>query len=187
MVKERILTVKTLHVKKTAFYVLVTYLVMQLSSIVLLQPFYILMQKITGLEGKSALELTNGWYIALSMGLALVVTLILTTRTKLFWEVYREKRASIPLIMLWGIVGFFMVLFGQSIGVMIETGLGIDAGSENTAAVANIAKGAPIAILAIVIFGPILEEIIFRRIIFGLLVQTTNFWVAGFISAISLH
>lgn len=175
---------KTLHVKNTAFYVLVTYLVMQLSSIVLLQPFYILMQKITGLEGKSALELTNGWYIALSMGLALVVTLILTTRNKLFWEVYREKRASIPLIIVWGIIGFFMVLFGQSLGGMIEVRLGIDARSENTAAIANIAKGAPIAILAIVIFGPILEEIIFRRIIFGSLVQTTNFWVAGFISAI---
>lgn len=174
----------TMQVKKTALYVLLIYIIMQLSSIALLKPFFELMKKITDFNNQKTLELTNGWYIALSMGLALIFTLILTIRDKHFWHVYKEKRTGLPVIFMWGVIGFFMVLFGQSLGVMIETRLGINPGSENTAAVANIAMGAPIAILAIVVFGPILEEIIFRRIIFGSLVQTTNFWVAAFVSAI---
>lgn len=173
-----------MQVKKTALYVLLIYIIMQLSSIALLKPFFELMKKITDFNNQKTLELTNGWYIALSMGLALIFTLILTIRDKHFWHVYKEKRTGLPVIFMWGVIGFFMVLFGQSLGVMIETRLGINPGSENTAAVANIAMGAPIAILAIVVFGPILEEIIFRRIIFGSLVQTTNFWVAAFVSAI---
>lgn len=63
------------------------------------------------------------------------------------------------------------------IGVAIEMAVfGIEGGSQNTADIVAIAKGAPIAILAIVVFGPILEEFVFRRVIFGSLVQTTNFW-----------
>lgn len=179
---------KTTHsnvkVKMTALYVLFIYIAMQLSAMVLLRPFYILIKKISSLDKQGTIALANGWYIALSMGIALLATIILTIRDKNFWYVYKEKRASIPVILFWGIIGFFMVLFGQSIGVMIETSLGINPGSENTTAVTNIAKGAPIAIIAIVLFGPILEEIIFRRIIFGSLIQTTNFWVAAFVSAI---
>lgn len=173
-----------IQVRKTALYVLLIYIIMQLSSVVLLKPFYEFIKVITNSDSQNTVELTNGLYLAISMGLALIITLLLTARDKQFWHVFKEKKAPIVLIFIWGIIGFFMVLFGQSLGVIIETGLGINPGSENTAAVANIAKGAPIAILAIVVFGPILEEIIFRRIIFGSLVQTTNFWVAAFVSAI---
>ncbi|CAM5189268.1 Abi, CAAX amino terminal protease family OS=Lysinibacillus sphaericus (strain C3-41) OX=444177 GN=Bsph_0132 PE=4 SV=1 [Lysinibacillus sphaericus] len=55
---------------------------------------------------------------------------------------------------------------------------GIEGGSQNTADIVAIAKGAPIAILAIVVFGSVLEEFVFRRIL-GSLVQTTNFWGGG--------
>ena len=40
-------------------------------------------------------------------------------------------------------------------------------------------------ILASVFFGPILEELVFRRVIFGSIMQAqNNFWVAAFVSAI---
>lgn len=85
----------------------------------------------------------------------------------------------------WGIIGFFMIYLGQVIGIQIESALGIELGSENTEAIINITKIAPIMILASVIFGPILEELVFRRVIFGSIMQAqNNFWLAAFISAI---
>lgn len=171
--------------KKTALYVLLVYIAMQLSSFLLLKPFHQLVMSITGLSHEQAAPITQGWYIALSFAIALIVSLLLTSRDKTFWDVYPGEKASIPLTVVWGIVGFFLVFFGQMIGVAIEMKLfGIEGGSQNTADIVSIAKGAPIAILAIVIFGPILEEFVFRRVIFGSLVQTTNFWVAAIVSAI---
>ncbi|UED79934.1 CPBP family intramembrane metalloprotease [Lysinibacillus sp. CD3-6] len=186
---ERILTVnntlKNVQHKKTALYVLIVYIIMQLSGKWLLLPFHKFVMSTTGLPPEQAAPITQGWYIALSFAIALVLSLFLTTRDKAFWNIYQGKKESIPLTILWGVLGFFLVFFGQMIGAAIEMAVfGIEGGSENTADIVAIAKGAPIAILAIVVFGPILEEFVFRRVIFGSLVQTTNFWVAAIVSAI---
>ncbi|MFJ7983198.1 lysostaphin resistance A-like protein [Lysinibacillus xylanilyticus] len=186
---ERILTVnnsqKINKHKKTALYVLLIYILMQISGILLAKPFHKLVMSTTGLPSEQAAPLTQGWYIALSFAIALILSLILTSRDKAFWDIYQGKKETIPLSIMWGIIGFFLVFFGQMIGAAIEMAIfGIQGGSQNTADIVSIAKGAPIAILAIVVFGPILEEFVFRRVIFGSLVQTTNFWIAGVVSAI---
>ncbi len=179
---ERILILKS---KKTALYILLIYIAMQLSSILFLRPFIRFIQGRHPEMKKLELIMTSqGWYIAFSMGIALIISLIITSRDRNFWMVYKGNKASIPTSILWGILGFFMVFFGQTIGAMIESALGITQGSENTANLVSIAKAAPIAIIAIVFFGPILEEFIFRRVIFGSLVQTTNFIVAALVSSI---
>lgn len=67
---------------------------------------------------------------------------------------------------------------------MIELALGIDFGSENTETILLVTEIAPIMILASVFFGPILEELVFRRVVFGSLIQTQSFWVAGIVSSI---
>ena len=176
---------KTIKYKKTALYVLLIYIAMQLSGRFLLMPFHSVIMSTTGLPHEQAVPITQGWYIALSFAIALILSLILTSRDKAFWHVYPGEKASIPLTIAWGIIGFFFVFFGQMIGAAIEAVVfGIEGGSQNTADISAIAKGAPIAILAIVVFGPILEEFVFRRVIFGSLVQTTNFWVAAIVSAI---
>lgn len=186
---ERILTVnnsqKINKHKKTALYVLLIYILMQLSGILLAKPFHKMVMSTTGLPSEQAAPLTQGWYIALSFAIALILSLILTSRDKAFWDIYQGKKETIPLSIMWGIIGFFLVFIGQMIGAAIEMAIfGIQGGSQNTADIVAIAKGAPIAILAIVVFGPILEEFVFRRVIFGSLVQTTNFWIAGIVSAI---
>ena len=186
---ERILTVtnsqKVNKHKKTALYVLLIYILMQISGKWLIKPFHKLVMSTTGLASAQAAPLTQGWYIALSFAIALILSLFLTSRDKTFWDIYQGKKETIPLSIMWGIIGFFLVFIGQMIGAAIEMAVfGIQGGSQNTADIVAIAKGAPIAILAIVVFGPILEEFVFRRVIFGSLVQTTNFWIAAIVSAI---
>ncbi|GLC90213.1 CPBP family intramembrane glutamic endopeptidase [Lysinibacillus piscis] len=168
----------------TAILLLVVYMVMQLSSAFFLLPFHKLVMRMTDLSSTQAAPITQGWYIAISFAVALIISLALTSRDKSFWLIYESKQESIPLTIVWGVLGFILVFVGQTIGAIIEmTVFGIEGGSQNTADIMGIAKGAPIAILAIVVFGPILEEFVFRRVIFGSLIQVTNFWIAAIVSA----
>ena len=97
---------------------------------------------------------------------------------------FKGKNASIGNAVLWGFIGFFLALVGQMLAAVIETTIGIEPGSENTALLSDIAKVSPIIIISIVLFAPFLEEIIFRRVIFGGLYQKTNFWIAAIVSGL---
>ncbi|MCB7385634.1 hypothetical protein LI013_22465, partial [Bacteroides thetaiotaomicron] len=74
---------------------------------------------------------------------------------------------SIPFVLGWSVYGVLLALIAQRIAIMIETLLGVDVGSENTENILNLINVAPIMIFVTSIIGPILEEIIFRKIIFG--------------------
>lgn len=171
--------------QKTALYILLVYILMQLSGFFFIRPLFHFIQGRNPELSKNELILTtNGWYTFISMGIALIISILLVSRDSNFWKIYKGNKASLPISILWGIIGFFMVMIGQSIGAIIESNLGIKQGSENTASLLSITDVAPIIIIAIVFFGPVLEEFVFRRVIFGSLVQTTNFFVAALVSSI---
>jgi hypothetical protein len=91
---------------------------------------------------------------------------------------------SIPLVLGWSVYGVLLALIAQRIAIMIETLLGVDVGSENTENILDLINVAPIMMFVPSIIGPILEEIIFRKIIFGFLYKKTNFFLAALISSI---
>ena len=70
----------------------------------------------------------------------------------------------------WGVVGIFLAFFSQSAAASIEYALGIEMGSENTQQIVGLIKTAPLIIFVTSIIGPILEEIVFRKVIFGILI-----------------
>lgn len=73
---------------------------------------------------------------------------------------------------LWAVAGIWLALFSQGIAGMIEQYVfHVNSGSENTKAILNIIKAMPLMIIVSSIVGPILEEIIFRKIIFGVLYE----------------
>ncbi|MFX3673328.1 MAG: lysostaphin resistance A-like protein [Paenisporosarcina sp.] len=169
---------------KTAFYLLLVYLIMQLSGLLfapLLLSFFLSQD---GMEEQNAKLLASGWWIFFSMSIATLISIAILRADKPFLKNLKGKQSSIGVSIGWGVIGFFLVLFGQSIAAFIEGTLGISQGSENTKMFVTIAEAAPVAILSIAIFAPILEELIFRRVIFGSLVQTTNFFIAGLVSAV---
>lgn len=173
--------------QKTAFYVLLTYIICQLSVLLLI---FIpglkdsLLQLFSGISEQDKLIKLSAWWSTISFAVAFIVSFILISRNKQFWEVFKGEKASIGASIGWGIIGFFLVFLGQTIGAYIELALGIDMGSENTEAIMGVTKVAPIMILATVFLGPILEELVFRRVIFGSIIQNYNFWIASIISAI---
>ncbi|QBP40064.1 CPBP family intramembrane glutamic endopeptidase [Paenisporosarcina antarctica] len=168
----------------TAFYLILIYVIMQLSGIVFAPLIFDLLMKQDGMEIQQAKLMASGWWVFISMAVATLISVFIIRKNKSFLNNLKGKQSSIGASIGWGVVGFFMVLFGQALAAFIENALGIDPGSENTAAFIKIADAAPVAILSIAIFAPILEELIFRRVIFGSLVQKTNFFIAGAVSAI---
>lgn len=166
---------------KTALYVLIVYVGMQLSGALFAPLLYKLF---LSMEVKEPKLLASGWWVFISFGIATLITLFLIRKDKKFLHPLNGKKLSLPKSFGWGIVGFFLVFFGQGVAAYIELALGVEPGSENTAAFIEIARSVPFAIFSIVIFAPILEEIIFRRIIFGSLLPKTNFFVAAMVSAI---
>ncbi len=93
--------------------------------------------------------------------------------------------ASPGMVIIWSITGILMALFGQGIVNVIQTYLlGITPGSENTESIMAIARATPIFIIVVAIIGPILEEIVFRKIIFGEIYKRTNFFIGALASGL---
>lgn len=91
----------------------------------------------------------------------------------------------------WVILGFFMVLVTQIIAGLIETYIfSISAVSERTQSKTDILDSLSLIMLLInlvttIIFAPLFEEIMCRKIIFGTLYTKTNFFIASLVSSIA--
>ncbi len=126
----------------------------------------------------------SAWSLFISNALAAIVFILFIVRNKKFLPIFKEKKATTGNAILWGFIGFFLVMGGQMLAAAIESLFGITPGSDNTAVLSEIAKVSPIIIISIVVFAPFLEEIVFRRILFGGVYQKTNFWIAAIVSAL---
>lgn len=97
----------------------------------------------------------------------------------------RKEKTSVWLIILWIFAGFWMAYFTQIISVLIEVYvLNIPVGSENTDAIVNTARAIPLFVVVPAIVGPILEELVFRKVIFGAFYKRTNFFFAALLSSL---
>lgn len=168
---------------KTPLYVLLTFILIQLSPALAVVPTYNYFRN-QGMDQATAEATTSGWLIVISMAIGFIIMMILILRDKNFFNIWKGKKAGIGASIGWGVIGFFLVYFGQIIASLIEVSIGIKPGSENTMALVSVAEVVPLTILAVVFFGPVIEELVFRRVVFGSLNQTTNFFIATAISAL---
>lgn len=122
-------------------------------------------------------------WILISFTLALIFILFIL-RKEMFQPI-RDNHALPPFeSIFWGIIGIFIAFFAQSAAASIEYALGIEMGSENTQQIVGLIKTTPLIIFVTSIIGPILEEIVFRKVIFGTLYKRLNFFFAGLISSL---
>lgn len=100
-------------------------------------------------------------------------------------HVYLRRPANGGAIVLWVVLGTVMAYGGQIIAALIEINVfGIDTSSENTAVIMDVSRSFPLFMLLPMVLAPILEEIVFRQIIFRSIYRYTGFFIAGVLSAL---
>ncbi|NRG44584.1 CPBP family intramembrane metalloprotease [Bacillus sp. CRN 9] len=167
--------------KKEYWLILIIYIAMQLSGIVGI-PLILFIGDSLGKDFQETAMMAPSLWIILSFSVTLIITL---------WLLRNEKDASLDrdkapagASIAWAIAGIPLAFIAQSVAAQIEMMLGIDMGSENTQQIISLIETSAIVILVVSIIGPILEEIIFRKIIFGSLHKRLNFFLSALISSL---
>ena len=133
---------------------------------------------------KSTSELITATAVIYILGAVVLAIFYFKQREPLAIE-SAVKKASVPKIVIYGLVGIFVALILQSIAVMLESVLfGEATPSENTQNIIQMIMEAPAFILATTVAGPIMEEFVFRRSILGIISRYSNFWVGAVISSL---
>ncbi len=166
--------------KRDYWIVLIVYIGMQLSSLLGIPGTTFLF----GYLGMDQALVVPYWLI-FSFSIALVIVLFIlrkemrSQKTRL-----NEQGSNLAVSAVWAVFGVFLALFAQATAANIERLLGVEMGSENTQQIMGIIESFPLAILVSSIIGPILEEIVFRKIIFGSLHKRFNFFLSALISSV---
>ncbi|MDQ0157727.1 CPBP family intramembrane glutamic endopeptidase [Robertmurraya andreesenii] len=168
--------------KKEYWYILVAYMGMHLSSFVGV-PGVTFAGILLGHSLEDMAIYSVAIWIVFSFAVTLLIVLLLLKNE---WKnpIPDRNAASVTQSTVWAILGVFLALFSQSLAANIETWLGIELGSENTQQILSLIESFPIVVLVSSVIGPILEEIVFRKILFGSLYKKFNFFIAALISSI---
>ncbi|MGX4670583.1 CPBP family intramembrane glutamic endopeptidase [Cerasibacillus sp. JNUCC 74] len=161
---------------KRYWWVIISYILMQFSGVVFAPILYKLFP-ITKVEAVS-------YWSIISFILGVIIVLLLM-KPDIKEGLHQRDRFSKTQLILWTILGVFMAFFAQFLANFIQIMVfGIKPGSENTQAIMNITRATPLFMIIPIFAAPILEEIIFRKIIFGTLYKRTNFLIAAILSAV---
>lgn len=160
--------------RKQYWFIILAYVLMQLSAYVGLPLLYFLGVGKGQPKAEAQLTLTGVWSVIAFTLCLVIVLLILRTVPKT--TLRNRPKASVGASIGWAVAGVFLALFAQTIAASIEMNLfGVNPESENTQRIMEIITALPLMVFVSSVFGPILEEIIFRKIIFGAIYEKTNF------------
>ncbi|GEN57758.1 peptidase [Halolactibacillus alkaliphilus] len=157
--------------------IIITYILAQFSAFAV-----ILVAQLQNFSAGFTQQLLIYWQVG-SFIIALIVSLFLLRRER---ELPRDPDSvDLPLTIIWSIAGVFLAFFGQVVANVIQQLLfNVTEQSQNTLEIMAIAFNYPVFIIVVSVIGPILEELVFRKVIFGELNKRTNFLIAALISSL---
>lgn len=160
---------------KHYWHIIVTYILMHLSG------FFAIPLISTNFEKDPYVTLANWNVIAFSIATLIIISIL--QKHRVTNEI--KKQATLSQVIGWSFLGLFMAFGAQALAILIELNLlGIEPGSENTEQIFSLMEMTPIFVVIPAILAPILEEIVFRKIIFGTLYKRMNFFLAAIISSL---
>lgn len=171
------------RVKKEYIYILATYVLMLFSNIIGYPLVYRIGVKVFHEPAASMKTLTPPLWTVISflVGLAIVLHFL---RKALQKEKSRVEAMPAGASAVWAVFGVFLTFFAQAAGVTVESLFGVSQTSDNTKQILTLIERFPLVILISSIAGPIMEEIVFRKIIFGSLRKRFSFIISGVISSV---
>lgn len=163
---------------KRYWLILVSFLIMQLATSLITVPLLLAF----GFSGST--DELFGTSILITFTIGFIVIALITWKAGED-EVFLRNRANTSDTILWSILGIFMAFGAQMIAVFIQMEfLGIEPGSENTQVIVGWATAVPLMIIVVAVFVPVMEEIVFRKVIFGSLYKRYGFWVGALLSGL---
>lgn len=126
---------------------------------------------------------TVSYSLVLSFSLATAIVLLILRR-EMQEAMNIRNGSSFGKALIWAVAGVFLALIAQTVAANIERLLGIEMGSENTQQILRIIESVPAVMFVSSVLGPFLEEIVFRKIIFGSLYKKLNFFLSALISSV---
>lgn len=121
----------------------------------------------------------------ISFSLGTAAMLIVNYKTHFEIDVDRKGQQAASTIILWGVSGLVLLMAGQYLASMIEVNfLNQTLTSRNTEQLLSIARHYPYFIAVIALLGPIMEEFVFRKAIYGSLVPVIGKIGAAVIAAL---
>ncbi|MFD1708543.1 CPBP family intramembrane glutamic endopeptidase [Siminovitchia sediminis] len=169
---------------KTYVYIILTYIAMQISGFIGMPIFYIIGTNYLNLSPEEAEIQATGYWLVFSFLLGLAIVLFLVRKSGKVTKIDKAEPLSIGPSLLLAVAGIFLAFFAQIIAVGIEQAIGVDPGSENTQEILELIELFPMIVLISSIIGPILEEIVFRKVIFGSLYNRMPFGMAAVLSSV---
>src|SRR5699024_2497498 len=160
------------------------YIAMHLSGLVGIPLLYMIgMSMNEDMTPQKMQVLASAYWVVISFFIALIIILLILRKAEPVTKIEKAEPLPFGPSILWAIGGIFLAFFAQMIAISIETAIGIEPGSENTEAIIDIITILPIVMIVSSILGPILEEIVFRKIIFGSLYNRFSFLLSALISS----
>ncbi|WP_455660818.1 CPBP family intramembrane glutamic endopeptidase [Pradoshia sp.] len=172
--------------KKNYWLIILTYVAMQLSSIIGLPLMGWILPNFVA-EDRVAVYSIVSW-IVISFSIGLVITLFFLRNERQSRDRSMDLWERMPLgsSIAWAIGGIFLAFIAQAVAGTIEQQLfRVNGESQNTQNILNLIEMFPVVILITSVIGPILEEIVFRKILFGaLLYKRLGFFLSALISSV---
>ncbi|RST72834.1 CPBP family intramembrane metalloprotease [Siminovitchia acidinfaciens] len=165
-------------------FIVLTYIAMQLSVFIGMPLFYVIGTKVLNIAPKEAEIQATGYWLVFSFLLGLAIVLFLLRNKERQNKIERAEPLPLGISLAWAVGGIFLAFFAQILAVSIENMIGVKPGSENTQEILQMIELFPAIVLISSIIGPILEEIVFRKVIFGTLYNRLPFGMAAVISSI---
>lgn len=160
---------------KRYWYVIITFIIMQM-IVAFIAPI---------LHFGFGIEMLDAAVYAYIGSFIVALIIILSLMKNDLKEEKLKHPLSIGQIIGWSVAGLFLAWIAQAIAVTIEMQLfGIDPASENTEVIVDFTRSNILFILIPAIIAPILEEIIFRKILFGTFYKKMNFFIAALLSSL---
>lgn len=170
--------------KKQYVLIVLTFIVMQLSSYIGVPLFFQIGTKVLHIDPEQMKVNAVGYWILFSFSVGLALVLFLLRKNEKYTKIEKDQPLPVGQSFTWVIIGIFMAFFAQISAGLVEKAIGINPGSENTQQILQLIELFPAIVIISSIIGPILEEIVFRKVIFGSLYDRFPFWVAALLSSV---
>lgn len=163
-----------LTVKHTSIGILLTYLLAQFLPVFVAQ--------IAPIQWRTEFTV-YGTILFFALGALLMIQL--NRKSTIHNSIVLQESLPFKQVIIWGLIGILVAIVTQKIALILDSTLFQQSlTSQNSAEIFAIINKYPLFLLTTVLFGPIMEEFVFRKVIFGFFFDLTGTIGAAVISSL---